>query len=111
MKHEFNLKTISREGIGEALVKAERYRLLNEPMQSESICKDILEVDPLNQQAIITLLLAITDQFGKHTSAHEGKARELVKHLASTYDKHYYSGIINERKGFSILSQDMIGNT
>lgn len=111
MKHEFKLKTISREGIAEALVKAERYRLLNEPMQSESICKDILEVDPDNQQAIITMLLAITDQFGKHANAHESQARELVSRLTNEYDRHYYSGIISERKGFSILSQGMIGNT
>ena len=109
MKHEFKLKTISREGIAEALAKAERYRLLNEPMQSESICKDILEVDPGNQQAIITLLLAITDQFGK--DAHEGKARDLARQLDSEYDRYYYSGIISERKGFAILGQGMIGNT
>lgn len=111
MKHEFKLKTISRESIAEALLKAERYRLLNEPMQSESICKDILETDPGNQQALIMMLLAITDQFGKHAGVHENKARELVKQLTNAYDRHYYSGIISERKGFAILSQGMIGNT
>lgn len=111
MKHEFKLKTISREGISEALLKAERYRLLNEPMQSESICKDILETDPGNQQAIITMLLSITDQFGKHANAHENKARDLVKLLTNEYDRYYYSGIISERKGFAILGQGMIGNT
>src|SRR5205809_2184265 len=36
--------------------KAERYRLLNEPGEAESICLDILVVDPENQHAIIMLI-------------------------------------------------------
>ena len=59
----FQLKTISRESVPGALEKAERYRLLNEPWQTESICSDILEADPGNVKAVITLLLARTDQF------------------------------------------------
>ncbi|MGH9042039.1 MAG: hypothetical protein ACRDZ3_17605, partial [Acidimicrobiia bacterium] len=58
------LKRISKVAIPEALAKAERYRLLNEPNQAESICLDILEVDPKHQQALVTLILAMTDQFG-----------------------------------------------
>ena len=46
-----------------ATQKAERYRLLNQSSAAESICLDVLEVDPANQQALVTLLLAITDQF------------------------------------------------
>ena len=40
------LKTISKEGIPEALSKAERYRLLNEPGEAESICRDVMAVEP-----------------------------------------------------------------
>ena len=54
------LKHLSKEAIPPALEKAERYRLLNEPGEAESICLDILKTDPENQQAIITLLLALT---------------------------------------------------
>ena len=35
-----------------ALEKALRYRLLNEPVEAESICRDVLEVDPDNQAAL-----------------------------------------------------------
>ena len=59
----FELKTLSPEAVPRALAKAERYRLLNEPGEAESICLDALGVDPTNQEAIAMLLLAITDQF------------------------------------------------
>ena len=39
--------------------------MLNEPGEAESICLDILAVDPDNQRAIIILLLAVKDRFDK----------------------------------------------
>ena len=60
---EFELKTLSPEAVARALAKAERYRLLNEPGEAESICLDALEVEPDNQEALAMLLLALTDQF------------------------------------------------
>ena len=59
----FEPKPISRESVPAALQKAERYRIINDPSSAESICLDVLTVDPENQQALVTLLLAITDQF------------------------------------------------
>ena len=92
---QFELKPISPAGIGEALEKAERYRLLNEPSLAESICLDVLHIDPENQQALVMLLLALTDQFGHGAAA--GKARELLPRLKGEYEQHYYAGIIWER--------------
>src|SRR5579864_3525344 len=57
------LKTLSLEAVPRALAKAERYRLLNEPGEAESICRDALDADPDNQDALVMLLLALTDQF------------------------------------------------
>ncbi len=95
----FELKPISKAGIQEALEKAERYRLLNEPSLAESICLDVLEADPENQSALVMLLLALTDQFGHgHGHGHgPHKAREILPHLKSEYEKRYYSGIVWER--------------
>ena len=59
------LKRLSTEAIPAALEKALRYRLLNEPAEAESICHDVLHVDPENQQALVLLLLALTDRFDK----------------------------------------------
>src|SRR5208282_3453473 len=91
----FALKPISKAAVGEALEKAKRYRLLNEPALAESICLDVLDVEPENQRALVTLLLAITDQFGHGAAA--VSARELVPRLNNEYEQRYFAGIIWER--------------
>jgi len=101
----FQLKQISKESIPEALEKAERYRLLNEPWLAESICFDILEVDPENSKAIAILILAITDQFGTAEMVDINDARQLLPRLANEYQRQYYAGIICERQGKAILNR------
>ena len=61
----FDLKPLSKDAVDSALSKAERYRLLNEPDEAESICLDMLEIEPGNQQAQVMLLLALSDQSGE----------------------------------------------
>ena len=102
------LKPISKESIPEALEKAERYRLLNEPQLAQSICLDILEADPENAKAIIILLLAITDEFAS-SSAEMHKAQQLLPRLQNDYEKNYYAGIISERQGMAILNRKIKG--
>ena len=94
----FELKPISKEAIPAALDKANCYRFLNEPVEAESICLDILEVEPQNQQAIITLLLSLTDQFGHDLGRAFTRARELFPRLNDDYSRIYYRGIICERR-------------
>ena len=101
----FQLKSISKESIPVALEKAERYRLLNEPWLAESICSDILEVEPGNTKAIVILLLAITDQFGTSSMANVNEANQLLHRLPDGYQRHYYAGIICEREGKSDLGK------
>jgi len=103
----FELKKISAEGVSEAIEKAERYRLLNEPRLAESICLDILEVDPSNNKAIVTMLLAITDEFNSSSPADVSEARQLLPRLSSEYEQCYYGGIICERKGKSLLGKNI----
>jgi hypothetical protein len=92
---QFQLKPISSAGVSEALEKAARYRLLNEPSLAESICLDVLDAEPENQRALVTLLLSRTDQFGYGTAM--ATARELLPRLKGEYDQRYYAGIIWER--------------
>src|SRR5919199_5455575 len=94
---QFDPKPISTESVPAALEKAHRYRLLNEPSAAESICLDVLAVDPDNQQALETLLLAITDQFDHEHGAGVRRARELIPRLDDEYRRQYYAGIICER--------------
>ena len=100
---QFELKTISTASIPEALAKAERYRLLNEPSLAESICLDILAVAPDHQQALISLLLARTDLF--HSNAHAKPAQEVLEKIQGDYERAYYAGIIWERLGHARIRQ------
>jgi len=94
----FTLKRISASGVPAALQKAERYRLLNDSSAAESICRDIVEVDPDNQQALIVLLLSITDQFPDELGDALRRAREVLPLLRDEYKRAYYAGIICERR-------------
>src|ERR1700747_584795 len=91
------LKRLHEDAIPAALEKAERYRLLNQTGEAESICLDILRVDPENQQAIIMLLLALTDRFEKGYGVSDSQTKELLAPLKSVYERAYYSGIVAER--------------
>jgi hypothetical protein len=93
----FELKSISEQGIPEALAKVERYRLLNEPSLAESICLDILAVVPDHQQALISLLLARTDQFQSTVNAKS--AQDVLARIKGDFERAYYAGIIWERLG------------
>jgi hypothetical protein len=100
-----DLKKLSREAIPAALEKAERYRLLNEPAEAESICLDILETDPQNQAATITLLLAVTDRFSKGYGVSDTQANQLLARITGEYERAYYAGILAERRAKAKLAQ------
>jgi len=93
----FATKPILLESVAGALSKAERYRLLNEPGAAESICRDILEVDPENSQALISLTLALTDQIHLDPQAFK-HALAAIARLHSPYDRAYYAGVAWERR-------------
>lgn len=98
----FDLKTLSPEAVPRAVAKAERYRLLNEPGEAVSICLDALAIDPTNQEAIATLLLAITDQF-EVEGTRVNEALTAVARLTDEYERAYYSGIVFERRAKAFL--------
>ncbi|HYW41990.1 MAG TPA: hypothetical protein VE959_03975 [Bryobacteraceae bacterium] len=93
----FTLKPISPDSVSGALAKAERYRLLNEPGEAESICRDILAIEPDHQQALISLILSLTEQIPQDAHAF-GNALSLVDHLQAPYDRAYFAGIAWERR-------------
>jgi hypothetical protein len=102
------LKRLSKEAIPAALAKVERYRLLNEPEQAESICLDILTVEPENQMALIALILSMTDQFAT-ASGRVGDAQALLPRLHREFDRAYYAGIICERRARALIAQGSPG--
>ena len=97
----FELKPISDQSVPEALAKVERYRLLNESWLAESICLDILKIEPENQEALVSLLLARTDQFPQGVPP--ASAREILRQLRDPYDRAYFGGLICEREASATL--------
>jgi hypothetical protein len=97
----FTLKPISRDSVDGSLAKAERYRLLNEPNEAESICRDILEIDPANREARVSLILSLTDQIQQDSGAFPG-AVSAISGLDGQYDRAYYSGIAWERRAKAV---------
>jgi hypothetical protein len=94
----YALKPISKDAAPAALDRVERYRLLNEPLEAESICLDVLEVDRDNQRALVLLLLSLTDQFPMHFGTALPQAKAILPRLKEEYSRSYYHGVICERK-------------
>jgi hypothetical protein len=101
----FELKRLSEDAIPAALEKALRYRLLNEPAEAESICHDVLSIDADNQQALVILLLALSDRFSEGYAAGITQAQEILSRLHDPYERAYYAGIICERQAKTRLQQ------
>jgi hypothetical protein len=110
VRENFKLKPISRESIPRAIQKAERYRLINQSWAAESICRDILEIDPANQQVLVMLVLALTDQLAEghgHAMLH---VNEILPTITDPYQRAYYTGIASERSAQAYLSRGVMGS-
>lgn len=99
-------KRISLEAIPVALEKALRYRLLNEPMEAESICRDILCVDPNHHAALTTLFLALTDQFDLNYGVDLESAKNVLAMISDAFESEYYAGIMYERWGKALFAKE-----
>jgi len=103
---DFELKEITKDGLAAALQMAEHYRLLQQPALAKSMCLDVLAVEPENQQAVVTLILALTDQFKLSSSVSSPRvAREYLGRLEDDYPRAYYAGIISEREARAFLDR------
>jgi tetratricopeptide (TPR) repeat protein len=107
----YQLKSISHAGIAEALAKVELYRYLNEPEESESICRDILAIEPKQQLALRLLGLSLTDQFTGGVTDRYSDAEEVFLKLTDTYERFYYAGILYERRAKAQLCAGQLPHT
>ena len=105
----FNVKWISADAIPAALQRAGYYRHLNEPVEAESICLDVLEIDPENQEALVILLLALTDQFEDGLAEKVPRALEVLLRLGDEYRRAYYGGASRERQAKAFFKRTVPG--
>jgi hypothetical protein len=95
---DLKLKPISKDAIPAAIAKAEHYRDLNEPGEAESICRDILAVEPKHQLATRLLALTLIDQFTGHKTDPYREAEGVIQRLDDPYERSYYTGLLRERR-------------
>lgn len=105
----FKLKPLHPEAIPAALEKANRYRLLNEPGAAESIYLDILAIAPDNQEALINIVLAMSDRFGKDYAVGDARVTEYLTRIQGDYERTYYTGIMYERRAKAVLNKNGVG--
>jgi len=92
------LKRLSREALGAAHARAKHYRLLNQPHLAESIFRDILEVDPDDEDARIGLIMTLCDEFLTGGGHPVSEVLRMAGRLDDDYARSYYSGLVCERK-------------
>ena len=102
-KLPYQLKPISSASIPEAIDRARQYRALGQAAEAESICLDILACDDNIDEAIVLLLLALTDQFEHGPADLLQRAMEQQSKLNDEYHRYYYEGIICERQCKALL--------
>ena len=101
----FELKRLTPEAVPAALERARRYRLLNEPGEAESICLDVLAVEPGHREALVTLVLTLSDQLARRPGSAFREAQEALARLPGEYDRAYYGGILLERRAKAVLAR------
>ena len=106
----FELKTLNKEAVPAALEKAKHYRLLNEPGAAESICLDVLAVEPENQDAIVLLVLAMSDRFAAGYAVGDTRIQDYLAQISDEYKRAYYTGIVYERRAKAALKKEMPGS-
>ena len=106
----FELKTLHKEAVPAALERAKHYRLLNEAGAAESICLDVLAVDPDNQEALIDLVLAMSDRFGRDYAVGDTRVQDFLGQIKGEYEQAYYTGIVYEKRAKATLRNGAIGS-
>ena len=106
----FELKDLHREAVPAALERAKHYRLLNEPGAAESICLDILKIEPDNQEVLVILVLAMSDRLAKDYTISDSQIKDYLSRIRDEYKRTYYTGIIYERRAKACLSGGPVGS-
>lgn len=100
----YPLKLLQRDAIPAALEKALRYRVLNEPADAESICLDVLAIEPDHQEALVTLLLSLSDQFRERPVEKFRRAEALLPRIEDRHARAYYKGLLAERRAKACMA-------
>ena len=91
------LKRLPASSLQAAVAKAAHYRDLNQPEEAESICLDVLAVDPAHQDALKIFGLALTDRFATGQVGLLEEAVRVFEQMQDAYQRTYHLGVAWER--------------
>ena len=106
----FELKLLSEKDIPAAIERAKHYRLLNEPSAAQSICLDVLEVEPDNQEALVIIVLAMTDRLTRDYTVGDSQIQDYLSRIIDENERAYYTGILYERRAKAYLRKNAMGS-
>ena len=69
------------------------------------ICLDILEHEPEHEEALLTLILSLTDQFDGGSKIVK-QTREFLQRMQSAYQQEYLAGLILERAARAVMKRN-----
>jgi hypothetical protein len=98
------LKSLSPAAIPGALKLAAATRQGGQPQTCESICHDVLQAEPGNQDALRLLVLSHADRFDNPGSEQETAARDAQERLTSGYDRAFFDGLIHHRSAQAAIA-------
>lgn len=105
-----DLKRLPRASLEAAIEKAAHYRDLNQPDEAESICRDVLDVDPKHQLAFRLLGLSLTDRFPTGHAGLLEQAIDAFEKLTDEYERVYHIGVAWERAARAHLERSEAHN-
>jgi tetratricopeptide (TPR) repeat protein len=100
----WELKRLGARNLQSAVNLAKHYRDLNQPEEAESICRDVLDVAPENEEALRTLGLALTDRFPTAWMSLFDEACATFAKLPRAYERMYFTAIAWERYAMAQLA-------
>src|SRR5688572_23941673 len=101
----FELKPLNLDAIPSSLEKSNLYRLLNEPGAADSIYLDIRAIDRDNHEALVGVVLAMSDRFAKDYGVGDGRIQDFIAKMETEYERAYYTGIVYERRAKAVLEK------
>jgi tetratricopeptide (TPR) repeat protein len=103
---DYPLKRLPHASLEAAIAKAAHYRDLNQPEEAESICRDVLDVEPGHQMAWKLLGLALTDRFPSGKVGLFDEAVHAFERLTDEYERVYHLGVAWEREAKAHLDRN-----
>lgn len=100
-----NLKTFKSDDVEAAMAAARTCWAELQIEDTESICQDVLSLDPTNQEAVELLFRSRVSLLSKGLPRGVERAQELVPQFDGDFEKAFFSGLLRENQARYLLDR------